>query len=211
MNLYRNIAIEGNIGAGKTLLAKKLSLDLQANLILERFAENPFLARFYNHPENFAFQAELSFMLDRYEQLTEELSLNTGLTTVSDYTFGKSLLFARINLQPEEFEIYGNLFSILSRDILKPEIIIYLHNNPVELKNNIRSRGREYELMIEEAYLDRIETSYREFLEGVNNIPVLYIDVSRNNVLDDAFYSQILHSLENKWADGISILHFNPA
>jgi deoxyadenosine/deoxycytidine kinase len=202
---YHNIAIEGNIGVGKTLLAEKLAADLHAQIILERFSENPFLARFYSQPQQYALQVELGFLLDRYKQLNDRPAVNAGLITISDYIFDKSLVFAGINLQPDEFVIFRQLFEILLKDILKPQIIIYLYNHPEGLKNNIRKRGREFEQGIEELYLQQIESAYRKYFSRMDSIPVLLFDISDKDLLtDDGFYQQIRDSLEKDWPAGLS-------
>ena len=179
---YNLIAIEGNIGAGKTTLARVLSKELNAKLILEEFDENPFLANFYENPEKYAFPLELFFMAERYKQLKELLqtqSLFEGIT-VSDYMFTKCLLFAKVNLPSEEFKLYQKLFDIMHQQLLHPDILIYLHAPVDKLQENIKKRNREYEQRIPDQYLLNIQETYINYIRQSNQ-KTMFIDASNAN------------------------------
>ena len=192
---YNYIAIEGNIGAGKTSLAKLISDEFNARVVLERFADNPFLPKFYKDKERFAFPLEMSFLADRYQQLIDDLAqfdLFKNLI-VSDYYIFKSLIFAQVTLQKEEFSLYRKIFNIMYREISKPDLYIYLYQNTNRLLDNIKKRGREYEQNIEASYLQKIHDGYSGFIKTEQHLNTLIIDVSEldfvNNYKD---YKQIL-------------------
>lgn len=173
------ITIEGNIGAGKTTLAHALSTKLNANLVLEEFAENPFLAKFYKNPEKYGLPLELFFMAERYKQL-KELSQSPNLfekITVSDYMFTKCLLFAKVNLPSEEFQLYQKLFDIMCQQLLQPNILIYLYAPVNKLQENIKKRNRKYEQSIPDQYLLKIEETYTSYISQYNQKTV-FIDAS---------------------------------
>lgn len=163
---YRYIAIEGNIGAGKTTLAHLLAQHYNARLILEEFADNNFLPKFYADPERYAFPLELSFLADRFKQLKD---LNTGdlfeQHIVSDYVFPKSKLFARINLKDEEYDLFQRLFGIIDPNLAAPDLLIYLHAPIGRLQQNIQQRGRSYEQSIPDEYLEKVQGVYQQFLK----------------------------------------------
>src|SRR3954462_10806348 len=159
---YNFVTIEGNIGAGKTTLTHLLSKHFNARLILEEFADNPFLSKFYENPGQYAFPLELFFMAERYKQL-KELLHTTDLfqsVTVSDYLFTKCLLFAKVNLSMEEFRLYQKLFDIIHQQLLQPDLLIYLHAPVQKLQQNIRKRNRPYEQEISDEYLFNIQETY---------------------------------------------------
>src|SRR5579872_7151005 len=160
------IAIEGNIGAGKTTLAHMLARHFNARLILEQFADNPFLPKFYENPAQYAFPLELFFMAERYKQLKE--LIHTGdlfqTTTISDYLFTKCLLFARVNLPEEEYRLYQKLFEIIDNQLVRPELLIYLHAPVAKLQANIRKRNRPYEQNIPDQYLIDIQETYTQYI-----------------------------------------------
>ena len=168
---FKYIAIEGNIGAGKTSLAKKISIDFNSKLILERFADNPFLPKFYEDPDRYAFTLEMSFLAERYQQITDDLSqLNIfNDSIVSDYDIFKSLIFSKITLSEDEFALYRKLFFSMYKDILKPDLYIYLNQNIDRLKENIKKRGRDYEQNIDSKYLKNINSGYLDFHKTQNN------------------------------------------
>ncbi len=158
---YHYITIEGNIGAGKTTLAHLLSKHYNARLILEQFADNPFLPKFYENPGQYAFPLELFFMAERYKQL-KELIHTTDLfqnITISDYLFTKCLLFARVNLPEEEFRLYQKLFDIIYQQLSQPDILIYLHVPVQQLQRNIKKRNRSYEQSIPDEYLMNLQST----------------------------------------------------
>jgi len=192
---YNYIAIEGNIGAGKTSLAKLMSDEFNAKVVLERFADNAFLPKFYNDKERFAFPLEMSFLADRYQQLIDDLAqfdLFKNLI-VSDYYIFKSLIFAQVTLQKEEYTLYRKIFDIMYREISKPDLYIYLYQNTNRLLDNIKKRGRDYEQNIEASYLQKIHDGYSGFIKTEQHLNTLIIDVSEldfvNNYED---YKQIL-------------------
>jgi deoxyguanosine kinase len=177
---YNYIAIEGNIGAGKTSLANKIAHDFNAKLILERFADNPFLPKFYKEPERYAFTLEMSFLADRYQQISDDL-LQLDLFKdfmVSDYDVNKSLIFSKVTLPEDEFRLYRKLFYQVYKDIAKPDLYIYLYQNTKRLQANIKKRGRNYEKDIKDDYLDKINSGYLEFLKSQPEMNVKIIDIS---------------------------------
>ncbi|TYA55126.1 2-amino-4-hydroxy-6-hydroxymethyldihydropteridine diphosphokinase [Formosa maritima] len=183
---YNYIAIEGNIGAGKTSLATMISNDFNAKLILERFAENPFLPKFYEDAKRYAFTLEMSFLADRYQQISDDLSQLDLFKDfiISDYDIYKSLIFSKITLPEDEFKLYRKLFYLMYKDIAKPELYVYLYQNIQRLQENIKKRGREYELNIENDYLDKINSGYLEFLKNQTDLNVKIIDISDRDFVD---------------------------
>ena len=177
---YNYIAIEGNIGSGKTSLSKQISADFNTKLMLERYIDNPFLAKFYDNPRDFAFKLEMSFLADRYQQTNEDLSqLNFfNKNIISDYDIHKSLIFSKINLNSDEFNLYRKLFYSLYKSIVKPDLIIFLNQTIENLKGNIKKRGRDYESSISNEYLISINKSYSEFFKSRPDLNVKFIDVS---------------------------------
>lgn len=174
------LVIEGNIGVGKTSLVSKISNDFNAKPILERFADNPFLPKFYEDQKRYAFSLEMSFLADRYQQLHNDLSqldlFNDFL--VADYHIVKSLLFAQKTLSGDEFNLYRSLFYIVCKDMPKPDVYVYLYQDVAQLQENIAKRGRSYEQNISDEYLIKIQESYLEFLRTQTDFPVLIIDVT---------------------------------
>lgn len=176
---YQFVCIEGNIGAGKTSLCELIQEDYNCQLILEQFSDNPFLPYFYEDPERYAFTVELFFMTERHKQLTQHL-VNRDLFfdfTVADYNFWKTLVFARINLQVEEYRLFQRLFQILNSNFSNPDLLVFLHRSPDKLLDNIRKRERSYEKWITKAYLKRIQDSYFEFFKSQMAFPILILDV----------------------------------
>jgi len=180
---HNYIAIEGNIGAGKTSLATMIANDFNAKLILERFADNPFLPKFYDEPQRYAFTLEMSFLADRYQQISDDLSQLDLFKDfmVSDYDIYKSLIFSKITLPEDEFKLYRKLFYLMYKDIAKPDLYIYLYQNTARLQENIKKRGRDYEQNIENDYLDKINSGYLEFLKNQTELKVKIIDVSEKD------------------------------
>lgn len=192
------IAIEGNIGAGKTSLSHKISHDFNAKLILERFADNPFLPKFYEAPQRYAFTLEMSFLADRYQQISDDLSQLDLFKDfiVSDYDIYKSLIFSKITLQEDEFKLYRKLFYLMYKDIAKPDLYVYLYQNTERLQENIKKRGRDYEQNIDSEYLEKINSGYLEFLKNQNELNVKIIDISeRDFVTNRADYLWILNEI----------------
>lgn len=180
---FNYIAIEGNIGAGKTSLATMISKDYNAKLILERFADNPFLPKFYKDASRYAFPLEMSFLADRYQQISDDLSQLDLFKDfiVSDYDVFKSLIFSKITLQEDEFKLYRKLFYLMYKDISKPELYVYLYQNTERLQENIKKRGRKYEQNIESDYLEKINEGYLNFLKTQPEFNVKIIDISNKD------------------------------
>ena len=179
---YNYIAIEGNIGSGKTTLATKISEQFNAKIILEQFADNPFLPKFYENPTQYAFPLELSFLAARYHQLKDELTKQDLFKTftVTDYFINKTLIFARKTLQEDEFTLFTKLFNIINTTLPKPDLLVYLYLNIDNLKRNIAKRGRYYEQKIENDYLEKIQTGYLDFIKSQQEMRILIIDT--NNI-----------------------------
>lgn len=199
--LYNYIAIEGNIGAGKTSLATKISEDHNAKLILEQFADNPFLPKFYEKPEQYAFPLELSFLAARYHQLKDELSKQDLFKTftITDYFINKTLIFAQKTLQYDEFALFTKLFYIINTTLPKPNLLVYLYLSIDNLKRNIIRRGRSYEKNMEKEYLAKIQSGYLEFIKSQQNMRILIIDTNDIDfVNDEADYNLIKDFILNK-------------
>lgn len=202
---YRFITIEGNIGAGKTTLAHMLAKHFNAKLILEEFADNPFLPKFYEKPQQYAFPLELFFMAERYKQLKEMLQTQDLFTdvVVSDYLFVKSLLFAKINLLEEEYNLYQKLFEIINPQLVQPDLLIFLNAPVSQLQKNIKKRNRSYEQQIEDAYLERVHRMYIQYLKQ-HSVRTLMIDTTKIDFLGEpAHFRQILQALEKDYEPGI--------
>jgi deoxyguanosine kinase len=195
---YNYVVIEGNIGAGKTTLATRISEQFNARLILEHFADNPFLPKFYENPEKYSFPLELSFLASRYRQLKEELTPQDLFKafTVTDYYFMKSLVFASSTLQGDEYNLYRTIFYIIYGSLPKPDIFVYLHLSPDRLLNNIRIRGREYEKTITREYLQRIQESYFTFFRQNPENKYLVIDINGIDfVADENHYKKVVDTV----------------
>lgn len=201
---YQFITIEGNIGAGKTTLAHLLSKHFNARLILEEFADNPFLPKFYENPGQFAFPLELFFMAERYKQLKELLQQKDMFQTVtiSDYLFTKCLLFAKVNLPDDEFRLYQRLFEIIHQQLVQPDILIYLHAPVSKLQDNIRKRNRVYEQNIPNEYLFNIQEKYTHYIKE-HRVKTLFVDASNANFLDNEKQLQvIINALDKEYENG---------
>lgn len=201
---YNFVTIEGNIGAGKTTLAHLLSKHFNARLILEEFADNPFLPKFYENPGQYAFPLELFFMAERYKQLKELLQTKDMFQniTVSDYLFTKCLLFAKVNLPEEEFRLYQKLFEIINPQILQPDIVIYLHTPVKKLQENIKKRNREYEQSIPNDYLFTLQETYTQYIKQ-HNMKTLYVDAGNADFLGNEEHLKIIiEALDKEYEDG---------
>ena len=177
---YNYIAIEGNIGAGKTSLATRIANQFNGKLILEQFEENPFLAKFYEDQDKYAFPLELSFLADRYQQLKTELARQDLFTdfTISDYFLNKSLIFARKTLKDDEYQLFRTLFNIMNANLPRPDLLVHLYVKTNRLQQNIRHRGREYEQRIADDYLEKIQESYFNYLKQQPDLRILVLDVN---------------------------------
>ena len=201
---YNFITIEGNIGAGKTTLSHLLSEHFNARLILEEFAENPFLPKFYESPQQYAFPLELFFMAERYKQLKDLLQTKDMFqqVTISDYLFTKCLLFAKVNLPDEEFRLYQKLFDIINPQIVQPDILIYLHTPVQKLQENIKKRNRKYEQAIPNDYLFNLQETYTQYIKQ-HNIKTLFVDASNADFLNNHEHLAVItDALEKEYENG---------
>jgi deoxyguanosine kinase len=200
---FNYIAFEGNIGAGKTTLVHKIAEDFNAKMVLERFADNPFLPKFYKDQNRYAFPLEMSFLADRYQQLSDDLAQFDLFKDfiVADYHIFKSLIFAKITLAEDEYRLYRNLFDIIYKEMPKPDLYVYLYQNTARLLQNIKKRGRNYEQNISADYLDKINNGYLEYIKSQTDLNVLIIDVSdRDFVKKHEDYLFILSEIQKKIA-----------
>ena len=201
---YHFITIEGNIGAGKTTLSHLLSRHFNARLILEEFADNPFLPKFYENPKLYAFPLELFFMAERYKQLKDLIQQKDLFqsVTISDYLFTKCLLFAKVNLPDDEFRLYQRLFEIIHQQLLQPDLLIYLHTPVSRLQKNIKKRNRAYEQNIPDEYLFNIQQTYTHYIKD-HNIKTLFIDASNADFLgNEKHLKVVIDALEHDYEQG---------
>lgn len=204
---YPFIAVEGNIGAGKTTLCHRMAQHAGCALVLEQFTDNPFLPPFYEQPERYAFPVELFFMTERHKQLSEHFSQPDLFSnfTVADYFFVKTLLFAKNNLNEEEFRLFQRLFGVLNATFPKPDLLLFLHR-PVEvLLQQIAKRGRNIEHNISAQYLQEIQNVYFDFFKNEQETPIVVLDLEDSDFQEnDENFLKILHILEEKHAPGLS-------
>lgn len=205
---YHFITVEGNIGAGKTTLAHLLARHYNARLILEAFADNPFLPRFYENPQQFAFPLELFFMAERYKQLKELVQQKDlfQAITVSDYLFTKCLLFAKVNLPEDEFRLYQRLFDIIHQQLIQPDVLIYLHAPVEKLQQNIKKRARPYEQNIPDSYLTSLSDTYTHYLKQSDRT-ILFVDAAHADFLgNEQHFKIITAALEQECPKGVHYL-----
>ncbi len=211
MTKYNFIAIEGNIGAGKTSLATMIAEQFNARLILEQFEENSFLPKFYKEPEKYAFPLEMSFMAARYQQLKDQLgTLDLFKTfTISDYFIVKSLIFARKNLPADEFKLYTSFFNIIYQQLPKPELLVYLYVDTERLQSNIKMRGRPYEQNIQDDYLNKIQDGYLEFIKQQKDLRILILDTNPLDFVNrPEDYQKILQAIDREYTIGVHRIRF---
>jgi deoxyguanosine kinase len=204
---YNFIAIEGNIGAGKTSLATRISQQFNAKLILEQFEDNAFLPKFYENPSKYAFPLELSFLASRYQQLKDKLTAQDLFKsfTVADYFIHKSFIFAGRNLDPDECSLYTRLFKIIEASLPKPDLLVYLYLSVDQLKRNIERRGRPYEQNIDFDYLERIQSGYMEFLKQQQNMRTLIVDTNQLDFVSrEEDYRKMLYLIGQEYEPGIT-------
>jgi deoxyguanosine kinase len=205
---YKYITIEGNIGAGKTTLATKLAAHFNAKLILEEFADNPFLPKFYEKPQQYAFPLELFFMAERYKQLKDMLQIQDMFTdlVVSDYLFIKSLLFAKINLKEEEYSLYQKLFDIINPQLVQPDLLIFLNAPVPKLQQNIKHRNRSYEQQIADDYLVSVHDMYMQYIRQ-HPVRTLMLDMTKVDFIKNpADFDKLLQALDKQYEPGIHYL-----
>lgn len=207
--LYRYVVIEGNIGSGKTSFATELALQYGARLVLEQFSDNPFLPKFYEDMARYAFPLEMSFLAERYHQHREEVVSQDLFqpTTVADYMLFKSLIFARINLSDDEFELYQSLFNIIHGRLPKPDIILYLNVSEERCLRQIAGRGREYEQSINPLYLSKIHQGYIDVFATISEIPVVMVDTeSLDFVGNPSHFGRTADILKMRWNVGLHVV-----
>jgi deoxyguanosine kinase len=204
------LAIEGVIGVGKTTLARLLQPAFQANILLEVFEENPFLSSFYGDRARYAFQTQIFFLLSRYHQQRQGIPQATldGANLISDYTFDKDSLFATINLQGDELEMYYRVHEALAEKIQTPDLILYLRAETNTLLQRITQRDRPYERDMDPGYITQLNQAYDDFfLNPIQDKPVLVID---SNNLDYVHYAEDLRWVENKVRQALQLPPFQP-
>ena len=201
-SLYRHIAIEGNIGAGKSTLAKLLSDRINARFLPEHFEDNPFLEDFYIDPKRYGFTVELSFLEERFHQIREAVKKEGIL--VSDYLWEKSLVFARVNLSGEELKLFERIYQVMAAQMKLPDLIIYLHRTPEKLLHQIERRGRNFERTIPAEYLGKVAAGYRDLFSSENRMPVLWLD---KELGPEALTDEVFKLINRRFING---LHLNP-
>jgi deoxyguanosine kinase len=198
------IAVEGNIGAGKTTLSQLLSQHYNAKLMLEEFAENPFLTKFYENPKQYAFPLELFFLAERFKQ-QQDLIKTADLfqsVTISDYLFTKCLLFAKVNLPEEEYKLYHKMYDVFSQQLTQPDVLIYLHAPVNKLQSNIKKRNRKFEQSIPDEYLFKLQETYTSYIKQ-HNIKTIFVDASNADFLyNEAHFKLITDALEKDLEEG---------
>ena len=209
--MYNYIAISGTIGAGKSELASRISNLENGNLILEEFAANSFLEKFYKQPGRYAFPLEISFLFERFQQLKTMFSQADIFSQyfVSDYLFDKSLIFAKNNLTDDQFSVFYPLFEAFKEQIPFPDLLIYLHR-PVEvLLDNIKSRGRSFEQEIQFEYLDELQKAYLSYFKSFSDKRIVVLQLNDIDfVQDEKMFYQILDLTKQKHNFGMSIIRF---
>lgn len=205
-NPNKYICIEGNIGAGKTTLCQLISLDFPCKIILEQFTENPFLEYFYKDPNRYALTVELFFLTERQKQIQQEAS-NLDLFNdfiISDYTILKSLLFARANLEVDEYKLFFKVYQALTQGLPKPDLIVYIHREIKHVQNNISKRGRLFENEITDTYLNKIQDSYFDFFKNQTVIPIVVIDIADQDFTQNQnLFNELTTVLFTKYAPGL--------
>ena len=194
---YKYICIEGNIGSGKTSLCELIAKKYPAQLLLEEFDDNPFLPFFYQSPERYAFTVELFFMAERHKQLSN-IPLQHDLFyqfTIADYSFWKTLIFARKNLDEKEYRLFQRLFTILNSAPPNPDLLIYLHRTPKKLLEQIQLRERGYEQNITAQYLQMIQDSYFEFFYSQPSYPIVIVDIEDLDFVNDPVHLEEIEKI----------------
>ncbi len=190
------LVIEGNIGAGKSTLSRMIAEDYNAKLVLEQFADNPFLPKFYQDKERYSFPLELSFLADRYNQIKNEV-LNLDLFhpfMVADYYFAKTAIFAENTLKKDEYHLFSQIFNIIFESMPKPDLYVYLHSDVDRLMKNIKMRGRDYEQNMDPDYLEKIRTGYFNFFKQISSFPILIVDINGIDFVQNPEHYQELKS-----------------
>jgi deoxyguanosine kinase len=209
---YKYLVIEGNIGAGKTSLATMMAEETGSRLVLEQFTDNPFLARFYEDPDRYAFQLELSFLSERYLQIKTELGHPDlfGQSVISDYYLAKSFIFSKYNLKDDEMKLFEKLFSIINLQVPRPDLYVYLHMPVEKLLENIRKRGRPYEQGIRPEYLAEVQAGYFGFFKSQPELKIVVIDAGNLDFVNKKSDYQELKKLifDRDFRPGMNMLIF---
>ncbi|HMV02558.1 MAG TPA: deoxynucleoside kinase, partial [Chitinophagales bacterium] len=207
--MYKFITIEGNIGAGKTTLASLLSEEYGGQLILETFTDNPYLSKFYQQPEKYGLQLEMSFLIERYQQLTKIFAEPNIFShfIITDYMLKKCLLFAKINLSKQEFKLYHSFFNLIYKKLPKPDIIFYLHSDTETLLRNIKRRGRDYEQSISKVYLNKIERMYFEYFRQNPENKFVIVDINGVDWISNVFaYEKLKEVFSKEYKVGMNFI-----
>ena len=207
--MYKFITIEGNIGAGKTTLASLLSEEYGGQLILETFTDNPYLSKFYQQPEKYGLQLEMSFLIERYQQLTKIFAEPNIFSQfiITDYMLKKCLLFAKINLSKQEFKLYHSFFNLIYKKLPKPDIIFYLHSDTETLLRNIKRRGRDYEQSISKVYLNKIERMYFEYFRQNPENKFVIVDINGVDWISNVFaYEKLKEVFSKEYKVGMNFI-----
>ncbi len=208
---YNFIAIEGNIGAGKTSLAKMIARDYNAKLILEQFEDNAFLPKFYKEPDKYAFPLEMSFLASRFQQLKDQLGDRDLFKTftISDYYIIKSLIFAGKTLASDELKLYNRFFQIIHTQLPKPDLFVFLYVDTPRLQKNIKDRGRPYEQEIQNDYLDKIQSGYFDFMHHQRDMKILILDTNELDFVNNQdHYQLIVDALSMEYTTGLHRITF---
>lgn len=209
---YKYLVIEGNIGTGKTTFCQKMAYEYNVSLILEQFNDNPFLPFFYKDPERFAFTVELFFMTERYKQMQKSMQTLDMFHDfyLSDYAFVKTLLFARKNLEEEEFKLFQMLYGIMANNFPKPDLLVYFHRDVDILMENIKKRGREIEVDIKPEYLKKVQDSYFEYFRDITSFPVLIIDLKEMDFIqNENGYNMVIELISKQYNPGVHRISLN--
>lgn len=205
------VSIEGVIGVGKTTLARMLQPAFESEILLEIFEENPFLSDFYGDRERYAFQTQIFFLLSRYHQQNRTVPglLAAGKSLISDYTFAKDALFARINLKGDELKMYYRVHEALGEKIPKPDLLVYLRADTNVLMQRIALRDRSYERNMERDYIERLNQSYEDFFsKPYDSVPVLIIDTDSLNIINTPEHLKLI---ENRIREKLGLIPFQPS
>lgn len=210
---YNLITVEGNTGAGKTTLANMLAEEYGGELILEEFVDNPFLPKFYKEPQRYAFTTELYFMADRFHQLKQLLQtrdiFNPDKRYFTDYIFNKSLLYAKVNLEEDEYQLFARLFRIMYAEIPEPQLLIYVHSEVDRLVRNIQKRGRGFEQSVRTEYLASVEKIYFEYFKQNPQLRVLVLNTTEIDfVHKPEDFQRIQEVVTREYEPGTHIIHF---
>ena len=209
---YRYIAIEGNIGAGKTSLAKIIATKFNTELVLEAFADNTFLPQFYEQPERYAFPLEMSFLAERYQQLKQEqeIAFANNRPLVADYIFEKSMLFAKVNLTRHELDLFRKFYELLNTNLQRPDLILFLKKDTDTLLNNISKRGRDYEKLIPATYLDNVTKEYLTHLYSIPEERILIVESNAIDFVEDPSHLRyLLQLVQTEHQPGVHSITFD--